>query len=121
MIGRVDDLTPWFDRARVFVAPTGYAAGIPLKILHAAALGVPVVCTGLLQRQLGWTDGVELRVADDAAGFAAACCDVYRDETEWSALRDAALLRIAGEFSQVRFDEAVADALRSVTATGDTR
>ncbi|MBA2293226.1 MAG: glycosyltransferase [Gemmatimonadales bacterium] len=116
VIGRVDDLTPWFNATRVFIAPTRYAAGIPLKILHAAALGVPVACTSLLQRQLGWTDGVELVVGDDAEGFAAACRQLYQDEATWSARREAALAKVADEYSQVRFARALADALHAATS-----
>jgi hypothetical protein len=41
--GMVDDLGPFFDATRVFVAPHRYAGGIPRKVLDAAARGVPVV------------------------------------------------------------------------------
>ncbi|MEO5826738.1 MAG: glycosyltransferase [Gemmatimonadales bacterium] len=116
VIGRVDDLTPWFDATRVFIAPTRYAAGIPLKILHAAALGVPVACTALLQRQLGWTDGIELSVGDAADELAAACCVLYQDEATWSARRAAALARVADDYSRARFDEVLSDTVRFVTS-----
>ncbi len=53
----VDDLTRLYNNARVFVAPTRFAAGIPLKVIEAAARGVPVVCSKLLARQLGWEAG----------------------------------------------------------------
>ncbi len=39
----VADLDQLYSQARVFVAPIRYAAGIPLKIIEAAAHGVPVV------------------------------------------------------------------------------
>ena len=51
----VDDLTPLYEDARVFVAPTRYSAGISLKVIEAAARGVPIVCTPLVSRQLGWS------------------------------------------------------------------
>jgi GT2 family glycosyltransferase len=114
VIGRVDELAEHFDAARVFLAPTRFAAGIPLKILHAAAFGVPVVCTTVLQRQLGWTDGVELLVADDPDGFAAACCRAYEDEALWNMLRHRALERVGSDFSQHHFDAALSAALNSV-------
>src|SRR5262249_10921297 len=65
----IDDLTPLYDDARVFVAPTRFGAGIPLKIVEAAARGVPIVCTSLAARQLGWDQGTELLIADSPAEF----------------------------------------------------
>lgn len=45
--------------ARVMVAPTRFAAGIPMKVHEAASYGVPVAMTNLLADQLGWRrDGV---------------------------------------------------------------
>ena len=40
--------------ARLMVAPTRFAAGIPMKVHEAASHGVPVVMTDLLADQLGW-------------------------------------------------------------------
>src|SRR5205085_959485 len=37
VLRKVDDLTPLYDRARLFVAPTRFASGIPLKVYEAAA------------------------------------------------------------------------------------
>src|SRR5262249_14438914 len=65
--GHLSDLTELYNSARVFIAPTRYAAGIPHKVHEAAARGVPVVATPLIASQLGWTDGDCLLVAADAA------------------------------------------------------
>src|SRR5262249_31922508 len=46
--GRVEDIVPIYEDARIFVAPTRFAAGIPLKVYEAAAHGLPVVTTPLL-------------------------------------------------------------------------
>src|SRR5262249_2026178 len=70
MLGRVDDLGPEYGRARVFVGPTRFAAGIPHKLHEAAARGVPIVATELLATQIGWSDGVELLSAGSAEDFA---------------------------------------------------
>ena len=40
MLGRVDDIGPALDAARVAVAPTRFAAGIPHKAHQAAMLGI---------------------------------------------------------------------------------
>ena len=48
------DMAEVFRTARVMVAPTRFAAGVPIKVYDAASHGVPVVMTDLLAQQLGW-------------------------------------------------------------------
>ncbi|HUF46497.1 MAG TPA: glycosyltransferase [Vicinamibacterales bacterium] len=109
--GGVGDLGPLYDAARVFVAPTRFAAGIPLKVIHAAAAGLPVVASGLLCRQLAWAEGRDLLMADSADDFAAACVILFTDRERWNAVRAAALERVRTDFSRSRFRQQVAAAL----------
>jgi len=95
LVGALDDLSPFFNAIRVFVAPTRYAAGLPQKLIDAASAGVPIVATSLLAGQLGWRDGVELLVADEPRTFAEACVRLYGDAKLWAALRENARVRIA--------------------------
>lgn len=112
-LGGVEDLDPLFERARVFVAPTRFAAGVPLKVYEAASRGVPVVTTDLLARQLGWEAGIDLLAApvNDADAFAQACALLYRDDSSWNAIREAALRRVEQECAPDRFRQSVARAL----------
>lgn len=110
--GPVPDLDPLFDRARVFIAPTRFAAGIPLKVLHAAAKGLPVVATPLIASQLGWTDREELLVAATPEDFAARCVELHENPTLWSRIRQNALAAIARDCSEERFHGGIRDALR---------
>jgi O-antigen biosynthesis protein len=96
--GRVDDVTPFYDDARVFIAPTRYGAGIPLKVCEAAGFGVPAVTTPLLAEQLGWALGEELLVGSTPDEFAEACVRLYQDEQVWSRIRTGALARIDREY-----------------------
>ena len=112
LAGMVNDVAPLFSRARVFVAPTRYAAGIPLKIQEAAALGVPVVCTPLLAEQLGWCHDEELLVAEDAKTFAACCRDLHEDAALWTRIRQAALARVEHDCAPDAFRDALDSALR---------
>jgi glycosyltransferase involved in cell wall biosynthesis len=102
-LGRLDDLTDSYNRARLFVAPTRFSAGIPLKILEAASYGLPVVGTSLVGAQLGWRHETELLLAQDAEGFAAECIRLYRDEELWNRLRSSALKRVNLECSPEAF------------------
>jgi GT2 family glycosyltransferase len=103
MTGKIEDLAPIYNRSRLFVAPTRFAAGIPIKVQEAAAHGLPVVTTPLLAEQLGWRDGDELLVADSPESFADQCLRLYRDGELWGRLRANALDRVKKDYSQETF------------------
>ncbi len=121
--GRVQDLGPLYAQARVFIAPTRFAAGMPMKVHEAAAHGLPVVATSLLAEQLGWNDGLELLVADGADAFAAACARAYTDAALWERLRTEALRRVGVDCDPARFRDEVRALVRqflpAATATAD--
>ena len=97
--GPVPDLRPAYDRARIFIAPTRFAAGIPLKVVDAAAHGVPAVVTPLLASQLAWTPGEELLVGDSPQAFAESCIRLFEDAALWARIRRAALARIERDYA----------------------
>ena len=111
VLGGVADLRPLYDEARVFVAPTRFASGIPLKVIHAAAHGLPVVATSLLAKQLAWQDGRELLQADSPDDFAIACATLHEDPVLWDRVRTNALGRTAGDYSTDAFTNALGGAL----------
>ena len=112
-LGVVDDLTPYYNQARVFVAPTRFAAGIPHKVHEAAGHGIPVVATQLLADQLDWKHGEDLLSSDtsDPEAFIRHCIDLYTDERLWTKLRENALARIEEECSPERFASVLKDVL----------
>ncbi|MGC8468487.1 MAG: glycosyltransferase family 4 protein, partial [Acetobacteraceae bacterium] len=109
LVGEVAETGPLYARARIFVAPTRFAAGTPYKLHEAAAFGLPIVATALLAEQMGWRDGEELLAAPagDAAGMARRIAQLYRDPIIWNRLRAAALSRIARENAPLDFARAV--------------
>jgi O-antigen biosynthesis protein len=107
LLGPVDDLRRVFEHARVMVAPTRFAAGIPHKVHQAAAFGVPVVTTSLIAQQANWRDGRDLLAASDARGFAEACTRLYRDEALWTAIRNSALERCGTDCSPEAFRKSI--------------
>ena len=108
----VDDLTSFYDRARLFVAPVRYAAGIPLKLLEAASRGLPIVSSRMLAEQLGWTSGTELLTADSPREFASSIQRLYSDRDLWEQLRTAALDRVASDCDPQRFRATLRAAIR---------
>lgn len=108
--GAVHSLAPHLDRARLFVVPTRYAAGIPHKAHEAAARGLPMVATPLIVTQLGWR-GL-LPDAPDAAAFAARCIELYRDEQAWRTQRQGLLDAVERDCSAAAFRSALARLLQ---------
>lgn len=113
--GEASDLTPFYNAARVFIAPTRFAAGTPYKVYETAAFGLPCVATDLLCRQLGWKDGVEILDApvNDAKSFARQIALLYRDEALWTGIREKALARLAADNTIEEFNSKVAEILNS--------
>ena len=106
--GYLPDLGELYAGAKLFIAPTRYAAGLPHKIHEAAAYGLPVVATSLLANQLEWTER-ELAIADDAESFASHCCELYTNPGKWLSQRNAALERVKTDCSPETFDRAMQD------------
>jgi O-antigen biosynthesis protein len=111
IVGHVRDLTKIYDAARVFVAPTRYAAGIPHKVHEAAARGLPIVATPLLASQLGWEDGNPFLVGNDSDSFARKCIELHRNSALWEKLRNAGIERIRTECSVEVFEANLKDSL----------
>jgi capsular polysaccharide biosynthesis protein/GT2 family glycosyltransferase len=87
-LGPVADLTAEYERARVFIAPTRFAAGLPFKVGEALSYGLPVVSSVLVSEQLaqdGKTIGgvAAATVRDDGKAFAEACLRLLEDDDLW--------------------------------------
>jgi GT2 family glycosyltransferase len=100
-LGFVEDARELYNEARVFLAPTRFAAGIPFKVHEAASMGVPVMATDLLARQLGWQAGLDIVAcsAGKPAVFGGMLMALYSDEILWNTIRNEALERIKTECS----------------------
>ncbi len=107
--GAAESLRDLYEKSRIFIAPTRFAAGTPYKLYEAASYGVPIVATDLLVRQLGWRTGEEILAApgDDARRFAGEIARLYRDRLLWSRLRHDAAARIERENAPAEFRAAV--------------
>ncbi|MDE8348275.1 MAG: glycosyltransferase [Acidocella sp.] len=114
--GQVANLAPFYDANRLFIAPTRFAAGTAYKVYEAASFGLPCVVTDVLEKQLGWQDGVELLTAPttDATRFAAQIAKLYKSAALWQKLRKKAAERIERENSKSEFERALSDILEQV-------
>jgi len=69
--GRVPDVRPYLQHARVVVAPLRVARGIQNKVLEAMAMARPVVASACAAQALTAVPGTDLEVGDDAPAIAA--------------------------------------------------
>ena len=97
--GHVPDLVPYMDGCRIAVAPLRVGAGVKGKINLSMAHGQPVVATSVAAEGMHLRDGVDVLVADDAEGFAAAIVRLYGDATLWMELSINGHANIARHFS----------------------
>ncbi|HJE24686.1 MAG TPA: glycosyltransferase [Methylorubrum populi] len=107
--GRVPRTEPPLDAARVFLAPTRFAAGIPHKVHEAVARGLPCVVTPILADQVGWAEGEGFLVRDwrDPDAFAEALVTLHEDAARWEAVRSGGLARIAEDCDAAAFAAAI--------------
>ncbi len=82
--GYVADLAALYDRARVVVVPLRFGSGVKNKTIEALQFQVPTVSTGTGAEGIDLLGTEALRVADDPAMFARACCQLLDDERAWT-------------------------------------
>ncbi|MBU1225698.1 MAG: glycosyltransferase [Actinobacteria bacterium] len=78
--GRVSDLRPYLDGARVAIDPLRVGAGLQNKILEGMSMGLPMVVTSVANEGIGAQPGRDLLVADTPEEFAAAVVTLLHDE-----------------------------------------
>jgi GT2 family glycosyltransferase len=115
--GQVPQVSVYLNQARVFIAPTRYASGVPIKVLEAAAHGLPCVATSLLANQLGWLAGSEILVADSDEEIAVASARLHSDKELWTRLRDGAQRRIRRDHNPAALSTALQHLLGSTTTS----
>lgn len=110
--GAIDDLTSYYQRARAFAAPITFGSGIPIKVIEAAAHGLPIVTTSYIAQQLQWKHEVELLVADDAEQFAQQLFRALTDDSLWLQLRKNLFHGVKKDFSLQSFQQSLISLLQ---------
>ncbi|MFH0780607.1 MAG: glycosyltransferase [Pseudomonadota bacterium] len=97
--GYVADVKPYFDKARVFVSPLRYGAGVKGKIGQSMAFNLPVVTTSIGAEGMYLEDGVNAMIADDEELFAQKVIELYQDQRLWELFSHRAGMVIEQHFS----------------------
>jgi polysaccharide biosynthesis protein PslH len=68
--GTVEDVRPYYAKAKVAIAPYRYGEGTKIKVVEAMACGVPMVSTPTGCQGLDVVDGQHILIADSETDFA---------------------------------------------------
>jgi polysaccharide biosynthesis protein PslH len=98
LTGRVPDIRPHVQRARVSVVPLLSGSGTRLKILEAMAMGIPVVTTAIGVEGISARDGEHLFIRDSSEEFAAAAVRLLLEPSIAESMRRAARVFVAAHF-----------------------
>lgn len=77
--GTVPSTAPWLDGASVFACPLRAGEGTSLKVVEAAAAGLPIVSSALGARGFALRDGEHLLLAEGPRAVADAVLATWRD------------------------------------------
>ncbi len=97
--GRVEDIDPWMDGARIALAPLRYGAGVKGKVNTAMSHGLPVVATSIAAEGMFLEDDRNVLIADDTDAYVDAVLRLYDDPVLWQRISDASLRNIQDHFS----------------------
>ena len=119
VIDNPSDMAEVFRTARVMVAPTRFAAGIPMKVHDAASHGVPVVMTELLADQLGWRrEGVHWTAAT-AHAMAAAIAYLATNRVAWRNCQALQAALVEHDCDSTRFEATIRGIIANLSAASD--
>jgi len=116
LLGEGDDTRPHWARAAVAVVPLQAGGGTRLKILEAAACGVPVVSTSIGAEGLAFEPDWEILLADDAERFAAGVNALLRDPGRRTEMARAARSRVESRYDWIPIGRSLAAELLSRSA-----
>jgi glycosyltransferase involved in cell wall biosynthesis len=119
--GFVEDLQPWYRRARVVCCPIYHGAGTRLKIIEAAAHAKAIVSTRLGVEGLDFEDEREIILRDAPAEIAAACVRLLNDSDAAVRLGHAALEKARRSYQRGAVVQQLADIFRTGCADSSSQ
>ena len=112
--GFVPEVDQFYERVQVVCCPIRSGGGTRIKIIEAAAHGVPVVATRLAAEGLDFTDGDEIVLAESPEAIAQACVALLSDPDRCRAIGTAAREKAAARYQLKNVIASVRKRLRSI-------
>lgn len=109
--GFVPDVTSYFSRARLSVAPLRYGAGVKGKVNMSMAYGVPVVASPCAAEGMFLEPERDILIGEDAQAFSDQVVRLYLDQHLWQALSQNGLVNVSTHFSRDSARTAIKDLL----------
>jgi len=97
--GMVEDVRIYFDQAAVACIPLSSGSGTKYKVLEAASVGVPVVCTSIALEGLSLKPETHLLLAEDNNAIAQAIIDILENPQQYLAMAHKARRHIEDHYS----------------------
>lgn len=92
--GYVEDVSEYFNRSKIFVAPLRYGAGMKGKIGQSLSYGLPVITTSIGAEGMELVNETDFLLANLEEEFAKRISILYNDEELWFKLSKASLASI---------------------------
>jgi polysaccharide biosynthesis protein PslH len=105
----VPDMAPLYARADLAIAPLRAGGGSRIKLIEAAAHGVPAVATRVGAEGLRFASGRDILLADAADTFIAACRTMLTDEPLARRIAVNARNRVLTDHDRARWTVAIGD------------
>jgi glycosyltransferase involved in cell wall biosynthesis len=112
VLGYVNNLKELYEKARVFVVPTRFAAGIMWKVTEAMSYGLPCVLSTVAAQGLEIRDGEEALIAVDDDDFVKKTAQLYQDRPLWTRTREHELEYVAKNCDPAATEKTLDDLLR---------
>ena len=119
--GYVPNVTPYFEKARVFIAPLRFGAGMKGKIGQSMSFGLPIVTTNIGAEGMGLEDGKHVLIADLSPAFADAVVRLYSDEELWQILSVESKNYIHAMYSTSTMESILSEILEHIMETSCCR
>lgn len=97
--GHVEDLSEYFNRCKLSIAPLRFGAGIKGKVGRSLGYGVPVIATTIAAEGSGLVDKQDILIADNPSSFAEAVLSIYQDKEIWTRLSKNGLIFFEKNYS----------------------
>lgn len=113
ILGFVEDISEYFNNARLFVAPLAFGAGIKGKIGQSLEFGLPLVTTEIGAEGFDFSPNEKMKIApiDNPEVFAKKIISLYTDENLWNQVSENSE-EILEPFSLIKIEERVMEILK---------